>query len=142
MSAILPTLLYDTHFYGYHRVKRFSAIDPIVVGDSALYGLDVKALYGTLLQFRIQGESTNFDVHLFSSLPSFPYDYDVLEDFYFVTNISKHYDDSEIESVWFNTDSPQTTFLYLVVVNNGAVPMTPKWEIRYQRLTVAPVVFE
>lgn len=142
MAAIIPTLLFDNHFYGYHRVKRFSALAPIVVGDSAIYGMDVKAPYGTLLQFRIQGESANFDTHIFSNLPSFPYDFDVLEDFLFVTGINKHYDDAAIESVWFNTDSPQTTFLYLVVLNNGAVPMTPIWEIRYQRLTIAPTVFE
>ena len=142
MAAITPTLLFDNHFYGYHRVKRFSALAPIVPTDSALYGMDVKALYGTLFQFRIQGESAKFDAHIFSSLPSFPYNFDVLEDFVSVIDINKHYDDAEIESVWFNTDSPQTTFLYLVVVNNGAVPMTPMWEIRYQRLTIAPTVFE
>lgn len=142
MAAIIPTLLFDNHFYGYHRVKRFSALVPIVIGDSVLYGMDVKALYGTLFQFRIQGESANFDAHIFSSLPSFPYNFDVLEDFLFVANINKHYDDAEVESVWFNTDNPQTEFIYLVVVNNGVVPMTPVWEIRYQRLTIAPKVFE
>lgn len=142
MAVIIPTLLFDKHFYGYNRVKRFSALAPIAPTDSALYGMDVKTLYGTLFQFGIQGESTKFNANIFSYLPSFPYNFDVLEDFVSIIDINKHYDDPEIESVWFNTDSPQTTFLYLVVTNNGAVPMTPIWQIRYQKLTIAPVVFE
>lgn len=142
MAAITPDLVHDFDFYGYYRIKRFSAPDVIDIGQSALYKLDVEALHGTLFQFRIIGESADFDIHLFSALPLEPPDLDVLENILSVTDIDKHYDDSSINTAWTNGDDPRTNFLYLYVTNNGAVEMTPVWEVFYRKFTIAPIVVD
>lgn len=98
-----------------------------VLGSLGIYG-------GKLVQFKISGTSTRFDVSLFDRLNTIPLlDYNTSHEFYRVVDINKVWDDDYIATYWVNSDDPQTSKIYLYLDNKDAVnPITPFFTLVFQ----------
>lgn len=99
----------------------------VAPGSLGVYG-------GKLVQFKISGVSTNFNVSLFDRLNVIPpLDYNTNHEFYRAITINKVWDDDLLADYWNNADSPQTTKVYLYVNNLDAVnSVTPSFTLIFQ----------
>lgn len=97
-----------------------------VAGSLGVYG-------GKLVQFKISGLSTNFNASLFDRVNTIPpVDYSTDHEFYRMINGNLVWDDDYVAAYWVNGDVPQTTKVYLYVVNLDAVhPITPAFTLVY-----------
>lgn len=99
----------------------------IAPGSLGVYG-------GKLIQFKISGASTKFDISLFDRLNVIPpLDLNTNHEFYRATNINLVWDDDYLADYWINADSPQTTKVYLYISNLDVVnSITPSFTLIFQ----------